>query len=313
MKDTKSLLLIIISFLLLSVSMALLWTWGYKIGNEKGVEESKFVVIKDSNQTASPVKDSLFRLYVDGMNNLNDLDAALNKADSLKSDINNKIGEFYQIRDELLAMLNKPTTKTIISDADTKLGDLKKRMDQLKVQNNIIELENKRLAALLSRLPSNMKPDIIKNVDTADLVVDTAVIQANKVLDPIRIIDNFIVTCNYEKEGDRIESDSSYLVEKITGNFNFISPSYLTSPGVLYVVITCPNGKVMKSAGWDSGAFESKDVRKIYTCSVSYLSMPGETQPLSFSVPYENFQKGSYQIEVYLDGNLIMTTSKFLY
>ena len=313
MKDTKSLLLIIISFLLIAVSMVLLWTWGYKIGTKNGTDESKIVVLNDSSQISSPVKDSLFKVYVDAMNNLIDLDVALNKADSLKSDINNKIGEFYQIRDELLAMLKKPVTKTVISDADAKLGDLKKRMDQLKVQNSNIEKENKRLASLLSRLPADMKPPAYQNADTANLNADTPVINIKNDIAPIQVNTDFSITCFTEKDGERVESDSASVVEKIAGNFNFSTPVDITKPGWLYVVVICPDGKVLKSSGWDTGAFESKDGRKIYTCSMNYDMLPGEIQSLSFAVPYDNFQRGTYQIEVYQEGSRIMKTTKNLY
>jgi len=313
MKDTKSLLLIIISFLLLAVSMVLLWTWGYKIGTKNGSEESKIVVLNDSSQISSSVKDSLFNVYVEAMNNLSDLDAALSKADSLKSDINNKIGEFYQIRNELLAMLNKPVTKTVINDADAKLGDLKKRMDQLKVQNSNIEKENKRLAALLSRLPSEMKPPAYQNADTANAVVDTPARDLNNNLTVNQSAADIAITCFTEKDGERLESDSAAVVEKIAGSFTFNTPADLQKAGWLYVVIICPDGKVLKSSGWDTGAFESKEGRKIYSCSIKYDLLPGELQSLSFAVPYDNFQKGDYQVQIFQDGTQILNTTKTLY
>ncbi len=308
MKDSKSLLLIIVSFLLIAVSLVLLWTWGYKIGNQKGVDDGKIYVISDTTRSTMPDKDSLFHLYFEAMHNLSDLDSALDKADSLKSDINNKLGEFYQLRDELLGMLNKPIDRKGIKDADKKMGELQKRMDQLKIQNNNIEKENKRLSALLNRLPAEMR--------VRPVVADTAAVVAISSDVPVSNAGEMVSGLTFfgamERDGESLVSDSAATMEKLTGNFTFVSPKDDAATGVIYIVVTTPDGKVMRSTSWDTGAFETKEGRKIYTSSVKYEAMPGETQQLSFAVPYDSFQPGEYQIELYNNGVKIANGVKVL-
>ncbi len=84
MKDTKSLLLLILSLLLIVVSLALLWTWGYNYGREKYKPP---IVNHDTFSAGLLSEDSLNDLYNQAVSNLNNLDSALTKADSLKNQL----------------------------------------------------------------------------------------------------------------------------------------------------------------------------------------------------------------------------------
>jgi vancomycin permeability regulator SanA len=91
MKDYKSILLIFVSLLLLTVSLALLWTWGYNYGKKKNSPPTSVGVDSMGNKILT--KDSLNQLYINALNNINTLDLALSKADSLKLDITFKLSE----------------------------------------------------------------------------------------------------------------------------------------------------------------------------------------------------------------------------
>jgi len=315
MKDSRSLSLIIVSILLIGVSLILLWTWGYNFGTQRVADESKVIVVRDSSNAMVPERDSLFHLYFEAMRNLNELDAALNRADSLKTDINTKLGEFYQLRDELIGMLNKPIDRKGVKSADEKMQELQIRMDQLKVQNNNIERENKRLSALINRLPIEMKiktssvPDSSASLATAT-PVDSASLTSSASVAHVKKM-NFYG--NAEQSGENAMADSADRMEKFNGSFDFVTSEGSSSSGVIYVVITCPDGKIMRSSSWDSGSFETKDGRKPYTCRVKYDGQPSELQTLQFSVPSDSFQKGEYKVAFYLDGMVIAMGKKLLF
>jgi hypothetical protein len=149
MKDTKSLLLLILSLLLIVVSLALLWTWGYNYGREKYKPP---IVTHDTFSAGLLSEDSLNDLYNQAVSNLNNLDSALTKADSLKLDITDKLSEFYKLRDEIAAMQGKTD-----ANAEKNIIELQSKLNDLSSQNKEIIKENQRLTALLNELTKNNK------------------------------------------------------------------------------------------------------------------------------------------------------------
>ena len=149
MKDTKSLLLLILSLLLIVVSLALLWTWGYNYGREKYKPP---IVNHDTFSAGVLSEDSLNDLYNQAVSNLNNLDSALTKADSLKLDITGKLNEFYKLRDEIAAMQGKSDVNT-----DKNISELQSKLNDVSNQNKEIIKENERLTALINELTKNNK------------------------------------------------------------------------------------------------------------------------------------------------------------
>jgi hypothetical protein len=149
MKDTKSLLLLILSLLLIVVSLALLWTWGYNYGTEKYKPP---IVNHDTFSAGLLSEDSLNDLYNQAVSNLNNLDSALTKADSLKLDITGKLTEFYKLRDEIAAMQGKSDV-----NAEKNISELESKLNDVSNQNKEIIKENQRLTALLNELTKNNK------------------------------------------------------------------------------------------------------------------------------------------------------------
>ena len=142
MKDTKSLLLLIVSLLLIVVSLALLWTWGYNYGREKA---RPIIVTRDTFPAEILSEDSMNEVLNQTVGNLNNLDSTLTKIDSLKLDISQKINEFYKIRDEIAAMKSNSNKNT-----EKNINDLLLKVDELSSQNQAIIKENLRLSALVS-------------------------------------------------------------------------------------------------------------------------------------------------------------------
>lgn len=105
MKDKKSILLIIVSFLLFIVSFTLLWTWGYRFYNKQPGEEAKAGVV--ASPAPHSMRDSLQMLYAATEKELDDrLIRVSSNTDSLKDVLNKKLAEFYRLRTEIAALLN---------------------------------------------------------------------------------------------------------------------------------------------------------------------------------------------------------------
>jgi hypothetical protein len=79
-------------------------------------------------------------------------------------------------------------------------------------------------------------------------------------------------------------------------------------------VITQPDGQLLTSDAWESSS--SIDTRnegkKRYTRKVKFEYQKGETKRLVFSLNAEDYQKGTYNLQVYHNGYMIGQANKVL-
>lgn len=322
MRDTRSLLLTIVSILLIIVSMALLWSWGYNYGNKKQSKESTQPVMASNKDVIKPEEAAAMRkMYADAKKNYDILDSTLIAADSLKLDIGDKLKEFYALRDQLSNLLGDPTSKSNLINAITKISELQNRVERLRKQNQSIEKENKRLAALLAQLSKiqtpvyDLTPDdpitpIITNLDSAQTKIDPVVPAVGTEKYNVDKIGFEALTNN---ENDPSETTSlAQSVYKLKGSFDLKNNNMQASYGDFIVVIIQPNGRVLKSSTWESGTFETASGRKIYTCKVKYECNKGESKTFNFKVEPEEVLTGTYQLQLYFNKELVGSATKTL-
>ncbi len=308
MKDYKSILLIFVSLLLLTVSLALLWTWGYNYGKKKYTPPTSVGVDSVGNKILT--KDSLNQLYINALNNINTLDLALSKADSLKLDISFKLTEFNNLRDEIATLLSNPTDIEGLSAAQQKIGILQSKVDELRRQNLAIQQENKRLGILLDNLA--------KVGDTGNEVITeakTVITEQKQTLEKpnpsgVLTISDLNIVGLTSDDINLTETDIADNLNRFSGSFLVRNNLSQNAFGEVMVVIIQPNGKVLQSSSWDSGTFETKDGRKIYTSKVKFDCNKGELKKIPFSVSSNQYEKGNYQVLLYQNGNLITKISK---
>ncbi len=308
MKDYKSILLIFVSLLLLTVSLALLWTWGYNYGKKNSKPPTSIGVDSMGNKILT--KDSLNQLYINALNNLNTLDLALSKADSLKLDITFKLTEFNHLRDEIATLLANPTDIEGLSVAQQKIGTLQSKVDELRRQNLAIQQENKRLGILLDKLAK--VEDSGNDVITEAKTVITEQKQTPEKPNPsgVLTISDLNIVGLTNDDINLTETDLADNLFRFSGSFLVRNNLSQNAFGEVMVVIVQPNGKVLQSSSWDSGTFETKDGRKIYTSKVKFDCNKGELKKIPFSVSANQYEKGNYQALLYQNGNLITKISK---
>jgi hypothetical protein len=309
MKDYKSILLIFVSLLLLTVSLALLWTWGYNYGKKKYSPPTSVGVDSLGNKILT--KDSLNQLYINALNNLNTLDLALSKADSLKLDITFKLTEFNRLRDEIATLLSNPTDIEGLSQAQQKIGVLQSKVDDLRKQNLAIQKENKRLGILLDNLAKagDSGKDIIADVKTIN---DQKLTPEKPNPAGVLIISDLNMVGLTNDDINLTETDLSDNLNRFSGSFLVRNNLSQNAFGEVMVVIVQPNGKILQSSSWDSGTFETKEGRKIYTSKVKFDCNKGELKKIPFAVSADQYEKGNYQVLLYQNGNLITKFSKLI-
>ncbi len=312
MRDSRSLLLLLVSLLLVLVSFGLIWTWGYRFYlNNDAPKPVATIVTTDSASVANNIRDSLQKIYNETLKELdNQLDSTLITSDSLKYELEIKLTEFYRLRSEITTILNNSTANANLRSAKQKINELQSKVQDFKEQNRDVETENNKLDKILTGLNANSTPTEANNIkplaETKALPEKSSPASVTFTTSDMKIS---ALSVNGEQE---IETTSAGNTDKITGTFivkNFISQ---LSYAEVFVVLTQPNGKVLKNSGWESGSFLTPEGRKIYSHKFSFNYTKGDARGLQFSVRTANLQQGNYIMEVYYNGVMIGRTVKTL-
>ena len=132
MRDTKSLLLLLVSLLLVLVSFVLIWTWGY---NYYAKPIQKQAVNGNSCNPAGTIATSkgffaksvyCYLIQMDMQ-----LDSTLNNSDSLNTELDIKLTEFYRLRNEIAAILKSQAESNNLSVAKRKIDELQAKVDDI--------------------------------------------------------------------------------------------------------------------------------------------------------------------------------------
>ncbi len=309
MKDSKSLLLLVVSVLLILVSFALLWSWGYNLGNQQSDKKGTVYIIKDSTTAANATRDSLKKIYASTLNNIGVLDSTWTKADSLKDDLDLKLSDFYKLKNEIALLLKNPTNKADIDLAKKKITELQVKVDQLRERNSDIEKENKRLYDILAQLTQaqknevrNIRPVLFENTPVSEKTNTNFLFAASEIRLSALMVEE-------DKEQETLQALQT---DKFSGSFTIKNNQAQLSNAEIVVVLLQPDGKVLKSSAWESGSFETSEGRKLYSCKVRFEYNKGESKRLNFSVSSDRYMKGTYTLQLYQNGIQIGKMSKTL-
>lgn len=307
MKDIKTLLLALLS-------VGLVGTWVYHL-YDKAVYSSqrKEIYIKDSIAVAEGVRDSLHKIYSRTITDLDTrLDSTRSSADSLKFQLNNKLGEIFKLKGEIDNILkNRGATKADMQLAKEKIAELQGLVDELKGQKDSMEEEKKRLNDVMTQLSGEIidLQQTMKKLDEENKILAEKVNLASVfVASELKLIP---VTLKNNKE---VETDAAKKVTKFLISFAVQNNVNSYSNADIYVVISQPDGKVVKNDDiWESTTTTTHNGTKIsYTRKVRFEYEKGESKRQFFSLNADEYQKGTYKIQLYHNGYMIGQVSKVL-
>ena len=157
MRDTKSLLLLIVSFLLLVVSCVFLWTWGYRVYQSDRIAQQQptpvNIPVNKVPPTQAVVADTLKNAAPDNNTLNNNFALTSGNADSLSSRLEIKLNEFDKLRTEITAILKRPGNNTDLLLAKEKIGQLQQIVEELRNRNKDVENENNKDLVSLMKKP----------------------------------------------------------------------------------------------------------------------------------------------------------------
>lgn len=311
MKDAKSLLLLLVSLLLVLVSFVLIWTWGYRYyTNKDEYKVNAKIVLTDSAAIANRIRDSLQNVYNETISQLDSrLDSSLITSDSLKTQLDIKLSEFFRLSNEIKALLSSRNTGRDFTVAKQKLGELQTKAEDLKDKNKLVENENNSLGTVieqLSKSEKNPKQPVSSGADP-----DAGHEKGNPVFAVFNASDLKLsaMAVNNDAETETTLADQA---TRLIGTFTVTNNISQLSNVEMMVVVLQPDGRVLQNSEWDSGSFNTPDGKKIYSYKVSFNYTKGEQKRLLFSLKADKYQKGNYTMQVYYNGIVIGRVLKTL-
>ena len=302
------------SLLLVMLSVGLVGTWTYHLYDKTRYSKQRNeIFIKDSLAVAQDVQDSLQKIYSLTINNLGArLDSTKTTAGELKSQLDAKLAEIYKLRSEVSAILKKNNVKKEDLDlARKKAAELQFLVADLQSRNSTIEEEKIQINAMLDKV--NLQ---VKDLETTNNQLG----QENKVLaEKVNQASTFVateikfspITVKNDKE---LETSVATKTSKLIVSFAVKNNIADYETADVYIVITQPDGKLLTSDVWESASTidTRTEGKKRYTRKVRFEYQKGETKQLLFSLNAEEYEKGTYILQLYHNGYMIGQTSKTL-
>lgn len=306
MANTRTLLLILLS-------IGLTGTWIYHLYDKTKYSKKRTeIYIKDSIAVAEAVEDSLNKIYSSTINILDaQLDSTKNTAGILKNELSNKLAEINRLKYEISSILKKNNLKKEdVEIARKKSNELQQLVQTLKSANNTIEEEKRQISAVLDNvtiqmkgLEGNVQQLTKENKLLSDKVTAASIFNAMNVsLLPVTVKNN------RERETSSANKVSKFIISFAVQN-NIIEETDVD----VYIIITQPDGTVLKSDVWEAFSIDTKNEgKKSYTRKVRFQYEKGERKNLIFSFNADEYMKGNYKLQVYHKGYLIGQTTKNL-
>jgi hypothetical protein len=311
MKDSKISLLVLVSLALLLLAFVVLFVWGFSF-YKQSIKQTMpaTIVVKDSSSITSDIRDSLQKVYTVAINQLyTQLDSAQINSNAVASDMDLRLKEFYSLREEINLLLQKKPSDINLSSAQVKITELQQRVNEWRNKYADVSAENKRLSEILKKMgsPKVNNPTGTNNISTA----------TNTNVEPSTSAGSITVTDVALKAFMQLDDKEKETFEALQTDIFRVSLDVKSSKTValgeeLYVVLLQPDGKLMKQSDWETGFFQTRDGRKLYSYKLRFDSELGETTKLSFSMPASNCLKGNYSIQVYHNGMIVAKLNKKL-
>lgn len=278
---------------------ALLGTWGYIIYDKSKTKE---VIQQKDVQYAS----------LDSVRNqlLTDYQAAEIRLDKMTSE-NTKLDSLVKTRDKDVTSM-RSRIKTLINKQNATAADLaeaRKLINQLngKIEEYVLEIErlqgeNQQLTADKQQLTTEKQQltDTLNTKLTENKELSTKV----DVGSTLNATNFHIAAINEKKSGKESETSRAKKADKFRVSFDVENRLSVTGTKDLYVIVTNPEGQVVKEDGLGSGSVTTReDGDKEFTNKVSIDYEQGKRKNVSFDLKQtDKYQPGTYKVEVYQNG-----------
>lgn len=278
---------------------ALLGTWGYIIYDKSKTKE---VIQQKDVQYASldSVRTQLLADYQAAEIRLDKMTSENTKLDSL---VKTRDKDVATMRARIKTLINKQNASaTDLAEARKLIGSLNSKIEEYVVEIERLQGENKQLTADKEQLTTEkqqltdtLNVKVTENKDLTDKVDVGSTLNAA----------NFhIAAINEKKSGKESETSKAKKADKFRVSFDVENRLSVTGTKELYVIVTNPEGGVVKEDGLGSGTVTTReDGEKEFTNKVSIDYEQGKRKNVSFDLKQtDKYKPGTYKVEVYQNG-----------
>lgn len=308
MRERKPLYLVIFALAIVTISFVLISVWGYHFYfAQKKVQP--VVPTFPKEQSTAPKKsmnDSTQAILDNAIEDLNVADDSVYDTSEDKT-LALKLIEFNRLKNEIAEIVKKKLSSKKISAANDKILLLQQSVDQLKNENNEIRAENERLKKLVKEQPGKAN-DVAQNTPVAP-TLKQPVAKSPSAL-PV-LLTHLRFAGRSLADDKKVETNAAAKTENISGSFQINVKPFNQTPEI-YVIVIQPNGKTLYNSAMESGMFQTKNGKKVYSTVLHFDNKETGTR-LSFSINTTHFQKGKYIMQVYHQGVMIGRVSKSLF
>ncbi len=311
MREDKYDILLNVSIVLLIVSATVLGISVYRtyLRDPEPPKTNATAIVKP---TLNKERDSLQVVYRSAIKAI-DTNMLRDPRINLDKESQANLTDVANLKNEITALLKDQSSTADLASAKLKIEELQLKVALLQNRYSGVEADNKRLQALLNQLMANNKASE-NGTSTAATIEKVRIDKVN--------LNNNIVSSSSATAGDlhlftvaennNKEFETSYAedAEKMIGTFSLNNLSDNTNTEVMVVVLQ-PDGKVLKNSVWESGTFETKEGKKVYSRKISFDGAKKDKQ-INFSLTPDNFVKGEYILQVWYNGRMIAKTFKTL-
>jgi hypothetical protein len=311
MKETRISLLLLLSMSLLLLAFAVLFIWGFTY-YRKAVNPAPatVVMIQDSAALINRTRDSMQQIFTATINKLNaTLDSTRINTDSVQINMDNRLKEFYTLKNEIDRLYDASLTPAQLAQAKEKINALQQRLQDWRNKYADITEENKRLNGLLAQM--SVRGKMTDEAGDGKIMNEPSRPQARLTNNPasLSVTDLQLKAITEDRQQ---ETYQALQTDQFQGSFVIKANGSSVQYDEIYVVLQQPDGKVLTQSAWDSGSFETRDGRKVYSYKLRFDYQKGENKRLNFFIEADRYQKGTYTMQVYHKGVLLARTTKSL-
>jgi len=184
------------------------------------------------------------------------------------------------------------------------------KLQTLKSANNTIEEEKRQISAVLDNVTEQMK-GLEGNVQqlTKENKILSEKITAASAFNALNVS---LLPVTLKNNRER-ETNDANKVTKLIISFAVQNNIIEETDAEVFVIVTQPDGSVLKSDVWEAFSIDTKsEGKKSYTRKVRFEYEKGERKNLIFSLNADDYMKGNYKLQVYHKGYMIGQTTKML-
>jgi flagellar basal body-associated protein FliL len=303
MRDRRLISLLVVVLIVVTVSFILVSFWGYRYYFER--KEAQRTTVTQPKQPVDPTTS-----FSDSLQNLLNLAAAQvqDSSDSISLDstsdtaLASKLVEFNRLRNEITEMIrNKDASKNSAAENE-RIDQMEQTLEALKTRNDEVAAENVRLANMVKQLmqTKGKSPASKSGKHLASSAYTLPVLVAHLRFVGMSLGDNRSITNIAAK------------TERLYGSFEInIKPG--NKDNTIYIVIVQPDGKTLIAPGERSGTFTTDSETKPFSTSIKFDNKRDNGNRLVFTIDSHNFQKGTYAMQIYHQGQMIGRLTRTLF